>query len=45
MGWNEELRGIRTVTLFIFFGKVMVGVGLWYLLALIPLIIIILIFA
>ena len=40
MSWNDELRGIGIGTLFRFFGKVVVGVGLWYLIATIPVIII-----
>jgi hypothetical protein len=43
MEWNEELRNIGISTLFVFFGKVLVAAALWYLLALVPLIIIIVI--
>ena len=45
MSWNEELKGVSIGTLFTFFGKVLAGVGLWYFIALIPLIIILLILA
>lgn len=45
MSWDEELKGIRIGTLFAFFGKVLVGMGLWYLMALIPLIVIALLLA
>jgi len=45
MSWNEELKGIGVGTLFTFFGKVLVGMGLWYLVALIPLILIALLLA
>lgn len=45
MDWNEQLRGISITTLFTFFGKVLVGVVLWYLIALIPVIIIALVLA
>lgn len=40
MSWNDELKDITISTLFMFFGKVLLAVGVWYLLALIPLIII-----
>lgn len=40
MTWNEELQAIPIRTLFYFFGKVGVAALLWYLIALIPLIII-----
>ncbi len=34
MSWDDEIKSIKTRTLFVFFGKVLVGFGLWYLLAL-----------
>ena len=40
MNWNDELRSITIGTLFAFFGKSLLAVALWYLMALIPLIII-----
>jgi len=40
MSWDEELNSIRVGTLFRFFGRVLVGVFFWYLILLIPLIII-----
>lgn len=41
MNWNEELRSIGIGTLFVFFGKLLIAAALWYLLALVPIIIII----
>ena len=43
MNWNDELRSIGIGTLFTFFGKVLVAATLWYLLALVPVIIILVI--
>lgn len=40
MNWNDELRSIGIGTLFAFFGKVLVAAALWYLIALVPIIII-----
>ena len=45
MNWDEELRSIHTGTLFSFFGRVLVAAFFWYLIAMVPLIIIAIIIA